>query len=161
MQNTRSGDHPIVSTRRARNRAIASSVLSLLALPGVIAGCSSPTAPPPPAGGGSVIVLDYDQFTATVAPVLQQHGCDAEGDCHGGGFRGTLRLSPPGAKNLRYDFDQVSLQVSPLQRDSSRILTEPLALEAGGTPHAIKPFATTADSGWQALRAWVDAGVVR
>lgn len=145
------------SSRRAR-RALA---FALLALPGVSAGCSSVTAPPEPPGGGSVIVLDYDQFAAQVEPVLQQHGCDADGDCHGGGRRGTLQLSPPTAKNVRYDFDQVVLQVSPTQRDSSRILTEPLSLAAGGTPHAIKPFATTSDSGYLAIRGWIQNGVVR
>lgn len=145
------------ASRRAR-RALA---FALFALPGVAAGCSSLTAPPEPPSGGSVIVLDYDEFVAEVEPVLQRHGCDQDGDCHGGGRRGTLQLSPPTAKNLRYDFDQISLQVSPTVRDSSRLLTEPLALAAGGTPHAIKPFATTADTDFVALRTWIQNGVVR
>lgn len=103
--------------------------------------------------------LSYDQFVQAVEPVVIRHGCDAEGDCHGGGIRGTLQLSPPGAKDARFDFDQVVLQVSAHAPDSSAILTEPLALAAGGTPHPFKPFASTADSDYQAIRDWVLAGV--
>lgn len=91
--------------------------------------------------------------------MLVAHGCDAEGDCHGGGIRGTLRLSPPGAKNTRYDYDQVVLQVTPGNLDQSPILTEPLALAAGGTPHSLKVFPDTNDTEYRTLRAWVRAGV--
>lgn len=137
----------------------AATALVALLLPAVVHGCTSPTAPPPAPGGGTRVVLDYDAYVATVAPVLTGNGCDAEGDCHGGGIRGSLELSPARAKNQRFDFDQVVLQVRPTPRDSSPILTEPLALAAGGTPHGSKPFASTDDPGWQALRAWVLAGV--
>jgi hypothetical protein len=94
-----------------------------------------------------------------VAPVIERHGCAAAGDCHGGGIRGTLQLSPAEAKDLAYDFAQVSLQVTAGAPDASPILTEPLALDAGGTPHAIKPFASTADSGYQAIHGWITDGV--
>lgn len=90
--------------------------------------------------------------------MLVAHGCDAEGDCHGGGIRGTLQLSPPGAKDTRYDFDQVALQVLATDPDRSPILTEPLALAAGGTPHGVKVFADTNDTEYLTLRAWVRAG---
>jgi hypothetical protein len=106
-------------------------------------------------------VLDFDQFEQSVHPILIRQGCNATGDCHGGGIRGSLELSPPGAEDARFDFDQVVLQVSATQRDRSPILTEPLALTAGGTPHGFKPFATTADPDYQAMLAWIMSGVLQ
>ena len=134
---------------------------ALVALCASTAGCATPTAPPAPPSGGVSPTFDFALFTRTVSPVLERHGCDAGGDCHGGGIRGTLQLSPVGAKDLRFDFDQVVLQVLPALPDSSPLLTRPLALAAGGTPHPFKPFASTADSDWIAIRAWVMAGVGR
>ena len=148
--------------RNAKGRQSAAVALMLLPLAGVVHGCMSPTAPPTAPAGGQTLLLDYDQFAATVEPVLMRNGCDADGDCHGGGIRGTLELSPATAKDVRYDFDQVCFQVTAAPRDSSLILRKPLALVAGGLPHAgVKPFATTADSDYQAIRAWVQAGVLR
>jgi hypothetical protein len=132
----------------------------MLALPAMVWGCSGPVEPPQPPSGGHTITLDYTQFGATVEPVLARHGCDAGGDCHGGGIRGTLALSPQGAKDTLFDFQQVSLTVSPTDPASSPILLKPLAISAGGVPHAVKPFASTDDPDYQALRAWVMSGVV-
>ncbi|MGH7729924.1 MAG: hypothetical protein ACRENJ_01580 [Candidatus Eiseniibacteriota bacterium] len=148
-----------MSARRRTHGLVAPLTLALSVLPGVVQGCSSPTAPPQPPGGGQTLVLSFDQFAQTVEPVLVAHGCDATGDCHGGGIRGSLQLSPPGGKDTRFDFDQVVLQVSASNRSSSPILTEPLALAAGGTPHSVKPFASTSDPGYQAILAWIMAGV--
>ncbi|MGH7725929.1 MAG: hypothetical protein ACREOU_10935 [Candidatus Eiseniibacteriota bacterium] len=134
-------------------------VAILLAVPAVSHGCAGPTEPPPPPGGGEPLTLSFEQFESSVEPVLVAHGCDATGDCHGGGIRGTLELSPPGAKDTQFDFDQVSRQVTAAPIDASLILTEPLALAAGGTPHGVKPFATTSDPEYQAIRAWIEAGV--
>jgi len=136
-------------------------MLALLALWGGVHGCVSPTVPIGPPGGGQHLVLSFATFASTVSPVLERQGCDAGGDCHGGGIRGTLQLSPPGAKDLAFDFDQVSMQVYPTNRDQSPILTRPLALAAGGTPHPFKPFATTTDSDYVAIRAWIQAGVLQ
>ena len=143
------------SMRNPRRGALA----ILFGSPLVALGCVSPTAPPQPPSGGHTFTPSYEQFVATVEPVLQRHGCDAGGDCHGGGIRGSLRLTPVDAKDLRADFDQVALQVSASAPEASPILTEPLALDAGGTPHQVKPFATTADSGYLAIRQWILAGV--
>jgi hypothetical protein len=88
------------------------AVALLLALPTLGYGCSTPTAPAPPPGGGGSLNLDFAMFQQSVEPVLMQKGCDAEGDCHGGGIRGSLQLSPPGAKDDQFDFDQVVLQTS-------------------------------------------------
>jgi hypothetical protein len=136
-------------------------MLVVCALPGVVHGCSSPTEPVQPPGGGQRLTLSYAQFEASVEPVLVQHGCDAGGDCHGGGIRGSFELSPQGAKNVQFDFDQVGLQVSAYDRDHSPILTEPLALAAGGTAHPVKVFADTSDADYQTLRGWIRAGVVQ
>ncbi len=130
-----------------------------LVLPGALLGCASPVAPPAPPGGGTALHLDYAAFAAAIEPILVNHGCDAEGDCHGGGIRGTLQLSPPSAKNTLYDFRQVALQVLANDPDHSPILTEPLAVAFGGTAHSVKPFADTTDTEWRSMRAWVRAGV--
>ena len=146
--------------RKVASRAI--TLALLLVPPAALLGCSSPTAPPAPPSGGQTLVLDYDEFVQTVEPVLMQNGCDAGGDCHGGGIRGTLELSPAGAKDTQFDFNQVSLQVSPTVRDSSRILTRPLAISAGGTPHSgDKPFTSVNDPGYQAIHLWITHGVLR
>ena len=150
-----------MSPHRRIRRTIAPLALVLSVLPGVVQGCSSPTAPPDPPGGGQTLTLDFTQFEQTVEPVLMAQGCDATGDCHGGGIRGSLQLSPPGAKDTQFDFDQVVLQVSASNRSASPILTEPLAIAAGGTPHSFKPFASTSDADYQAILAWIMAGVTQ
>jgi hypothetical protein len=140
-------------------RQAAALGLWLLAMPGVVHGCSAPTAPPAPPSGGTRLVLSYDDFVQSVEPILMRHGCDAPGDCHGGGIRGSLELSPAGAKDPEFDFEQVTLQVSATDRPRSPILTEPLALSAGGTPHSVKPFGSTEDPDYEAILTWILAGV--
>lgn len=103
--------------------------------------------------------MSFDDFTAQVEPILTQHGCDAGGDCHGGGIRGTFELSPAGAKDPDFDFRQVSLQVSAYAPSASPILTEPLALAAGGTPHGVKPFPDTTHPDYQTILVWIEDGV--
>jgi hypothetical protein len=134
---------------------------ALVALSLGLPACSSPTAPPKPPGGGETLVLSYTQFQQAVEPVLVRQGCDATGDCHGGGIRGTYELSPPSAKDDRFDFDQSTLQVYATDRTSSPILTAPLSASAGGTPHPYKPFASTSDPDYQAIAQWVMAGTVK
>ena len=147
-----------MKTERDRRRGTFAWRWPWYAFPGALLGCVSPAAPPAPPAGGAALHLDYASFASLVEPVLAAHGCDAGGDCHGAGIRGTLQLSPSTAKNTRYDFDQVALQVSATEPDRSLILTEPLALASGGTPHGVKVFADTNDTEWRTLRAWVRAG---
>jgi hypothetical protein len=130
-------------------------------VPLLLTACSSPDAPPLPPGGGQRLVLSFAQYQQTVAPVLSTQGCDAGGDCHGGGIRGTFALSPVAAKSDPFDFEQASLQVNAYDRDASTLLTKPLAVAAGGVPHSFKPFASTDDPGYQAIRAWIQAGVLQ
>lgn len=145
--------------RKRIRRALVPLTLLLSVAPGVVQGCSTPTAPPAPPSGGQTLALSFTGFEQNVEPILVRLGCDATGDCHGGGIRGTLALSPPDAKDVQFDFDQISLQVSASDPERSPILTEPLALSAGGTPHSVKPFASTSDPDYQAIRAWIMAAV--
>ena len=146
------------ATRRIR--------LVLLALPVVLfAACdeASITDPVIP-GGGQELVLDFARFETEVAPIFTERGCDNLA-CHGGGIRGTFQLSPTSAKNPDFDFDQASLQVDALQRDTSALLLKPLSVQAGGVPHAGDNPTTTIDSvndtDYQTLRAWILAGELR
>jgi len=148
-----------VTARPPIRRAALPLALLLSVAPAVVQGCQSPTAPPAPPGGGHTLPLSFVGFEANVEPVLVRQGCDAGGDCHGGGIRGTLALSPEGAKDVQFDFDQVSLQVSSASPQTSPILLKPLALSAGGTPHSYKPFASTSDPDYQAIMSWIMAAV--
>jgi len=153
----------VTTCRREHQRAVIRGIsIALMLVPPVcLLGCTKPLAPVQAPSGGHTLVLDYDEFVLTVEPVLSQQGCDAGGDCHGGGIRGTFELSPDNAKDARFDFDQAVLQVSPTQRDSSRLLTKPLAIAAGGVPHAVKVFASVDDPGFQAIHLWIQHGVLQ
>jgi hypothetical protein len=142
-------------------RMALATLVATIAVACPLAGCAVPTAVPPPPGGGTRLVLSYAIFASDVEPVLIAHGCDAAGDCHGGGIRGTLELSPPTAKDTLFDFDQAVLQVSSAAAESSDILLRPLATAAGGRPHSVKVFADTTDPGYQRIIAWIRAGVRR
>jgi hypothetical protein len=122
-------------------------------------GCTTPADPPAAPTGGQTFTLDYGMFQASVEPVLTAKGCDAGGDCHGGGIRGTLALSPEDAKDSAFDFTQVSLQVDGLDPSASPILLKPLAEDAGGAPHGFVAFTSTDDPGYQTILAWIQAGV--
>jgi len=150
---------PNVKTERDRRRNTFARRWPWFVLPGALLGCASPVAPPGPPGGGTTLHLDYTTFANAIEPMLVAHGCDAEGDCHGGGIRGTLQLSPPTALNTRYDYDQVVLQVTAASPDQSPILTRPLADAQGGTAHPLKVWADTTDTEYRTVRAWVRAGV--
>lgn len=145
------------SKRLARHGALA----ILAGSPLVVLGCVSPTSPPAAPTGGQAFTPSYALFQSAVEPVLVKHGCDAGGDCHGAGPRGAFELSPAGAKDPAFDFQQVTLQVNPVTPDSSRILTKPLDLAAGGVPHQVKVFASTSDTDYVAIRGWILAGVNR
>jgi hypothetical protein len=124
-------------------------------------GCASPAVPPDPPSGGNQYVLDYEQFVASVSPVLDARGCSASGDCHGGGIRGTYELTPLEAKDLAFDFEQTRLQVAPYDLLASPILMKPLADSSGGVPHSFKTFADTSDAGYRTIREWIEAGEFR
>ena len=127
----------------------------------VVAACSGDgddVTGPTPAGGGQERVLDYDTFLTAVAPVLHDRGCSATGDCHGGGIRGTFHLSPAHDRDPAFDFEQTVLQVDDLEPAASAVLRKPLAVEAGGAPHAFTAFGSTDDPDYRAILAWIEAG---
>lgn len=109
-------------------------------------------------------MLSFAEFDSLVEPILVQRGCDsvAGGDCHGGAIQGTFRLSPPGAKDVQFDYDQARMQVSLNPRTSSRLLTKPLAVAAGGVQHGGGEFfPSTSDPDYQAILEWINHGVVQ
>lgn len=147
---------PPIQRRRSGSRAVLGLLLGLGA-----ASCRGPAEPPAPPGGGREFTLDFALFTESVAPVLTHQGCDRDGDCHGGGIRGTFALSPVETKNVVFDFEQASMQVDPYDPTESPLLKKPLAEAAGGVPHSYQPFASTDDPGYQALLGWIERGEFR
>jgi hypothetical protein len=127
-----------------------------------VAGCNhaSPNAPDPPAGGRAY-VMSYNVFASRIDPILSAQGCDNL-NCHGGGIRGTFQLSPPGAKDTAFDFDQASMQVVPADPASSPLVTKPLAEECGGTAHGGGSFFFSLDdSNYVAILTWIQHGEYR
>jgi hypothetical protein len=135
---------------------LAAAACAFLAVLG--SGCAGPVEPPLPPSGGQDFRLDFQGFQESVAPLLTRHGCDAEGDCHGGGIRGTFALSPAGDKDPVFDFEQACLQVDGANPAASPLLTKPLALEAGGAPHSFKAFDSTLDEDYVLLLRWIEDG---
>ena len=72
-----------------------------------------------------------------------------------------LRVGPPPGQQ----FNDGLYTFVPKPFDSNKLLDGTLKelegtffkgnFEAGGTPHGVKPFASTADSGYQAIRQWI------
>jgi len=129
------------------------------------AGCDTAdvTAPDPPTGGREYAV-DFQVFTSEIDPLLTSLGCDNTA-CHGGGFRGTFRLSPNTSKDIELDFAQVRLQIDATNPPTSRLLVKPLAEAAGGVVHTADSehfgFMSTGDPGYQSILAWIEAGEYR
>ena len=146
-------------TGTSRRVGVRGGILALLGIVAIatIPACQSPESPEPPSGGERYI-LSYERFVQDVQPVLTSQGCNAVGDCHGGGIRGTLALSPPKEPDPQFDFEQVRLQVFPYEIESSPILLKPLAESAGGSPHSFEPFASVDDPGYLTIRSWIEEG---
>ena len=125
-------------------------------------GCDRPsTTSPEPPGGGKTYVLDFAVFESQVDPVLTAHGCD-DLNCHGGGIRGTFELSPFDDKDVSFDFAQSRLQVNGADPAASSLLMKPLAEAVGGAAHGGgEAFASTDDTDYLALLAWIEAGEYR
>lgn len=157
--------HIVNGLNAARPRPVARLATGCL-LPAALAlagGCRpADTVVAPPPGGGATWAWDLATFTTSVAPVFGARGCDSI-ECHGGGIRGTFALSPAGDKDLAFDFAQAGWQADGADPAASALLRKPLAVSAGGAPHAGDAeggiFATTADPDYQAILAWIAAGV--
>jgi hypothetical protein len=124
-------------------------------------GCEiASTESPEPPTGGREFVLDYNVFAAEIDTILTVHGCDNL-SCHGGGIRGTFELSPAGDKDPGMDFVQAGYQVNAGDPAASRLLMKPLDEAAGGSAHTAQSggWTSTSDPDYQAILAWIEAGV--
>jgi hypothetical protein len=110
--------------------------------------------------------LDYDFFKARVEPVFLQkrdghtrcYVCHAESN---NGFR--LERMSPGAsawseEQSRKNFEMASKLVNPGEPETSRLLQQPLAPEAGGNVFHSggRQFASKDDPGWKTLADWIN-----
>ena len=121
---------------------------------------------PQPASTQPASSLDFDEFKATVQPLLAQKrpGHARCITCHSGSTQFRLIRLPAGRtayteEESRKNFEaaaRFSLPGVPLK---SRLLTMPLAHEAGGTEFhpGGKHWESQHDPEWKALAAWVSA----
>ncbi len=140
-------------------------VFYLIFISSILSGCDTAdtTAPPPPTGGREYVV-DFEVFTDVIDPLLTNLGCDNSA-CHGGGFRGTFRLSLNTNKDVNLDFEQVRLQINAGDPAASRLLIKPLAESAGGVAHTADSehfgFMSKDDPGYLDILVWIEAGEYR
>jgi YVTN family beta-propeller protein len=132
-----------------------------LFLAALVVGAAAPLAAQP--SGAQALKLDYDFFKARVLPILttKRDGNARCISCHGSGTPMRLQPLPDGAAtwsdaDARKNFELMSARVVPGDPDHSRLLTHPLAEEAGGDPHhdGGKHWTSKSDPEWQTLAAW-------
>ena len=108
--------------------------------------------------------LDFEVFKARVQPVFLQKrkGLARCYACHSQGTPFRLQPLPAGSSSWtdeesRLNFEAVRRLVVPGRPQASRLLTMPLAAEAGGVAFhpGGKHWTSQDDPEWQALAAWV------
>lgn len=108
--------------------------------------------------------LDFEFFKVRVQPILtaKREGHARCVSCHSSGT--TMRLQPiaPGSatwteEDARKNFDLIRLRVTPGNPAKSKLLTHPLAEDAGGDPNhdGGRHWSSQNDPEWQTLAAWV------
>jgi len=111
--------------------------------------------------------LDYDYFKLKVQPILllKRPGHARCYVCHSTGTTFRIERLSPGAatwneEQSRRNFDSVKRLVTPGDPLASRLLTHPLAPEAGGDPFHSggKHWMSQNDPEWQTLATWVRGG---
>ncbi|HZF28944.1 MAG TPA: cytochrome D1 domain-containing protein [Gammaproteobacteria bacterium] len=134
-------------------------VHSLLVAAMVLAAAAPVAAQP----SGGPPKLDYDYFKARVLPILttKRDGNARCISCHGSGTPMRLQPLPDGVAtwsdaDARKNFELMSARIVPGDPDHSRLLTHPLAEEAGGDPHhdGGKHWTSKSDPEWQTLAGW-------
>jgi len=114
--------------------------------------------------------LDYDFFKARVEPILtaKREGHARCVSCHASGT--PMRLQPIAAgsatwteEDARKNFDIIRLRVTPGNPGKSKLLTHPLAVEAGGDPNhdGGRHWTSQNDPEWQTLAAWVNGATLK
>src|SRR5438105_180763 len=108
--------------------------------------------------------LDYETFKSKVQPLLleKRPGHARCYTCHSTGTAFRLQRLPPGRsayteEESRKNFEAVRRVVMPGVPEKSRLLTMPLAHEAGGTEFhpGGKHWMSQDDPEWKALATWV------
>lgn len=93
--------------------------------------------------------------------MLSSKGCDNL-NCHGGGNGGNFALSPPAAKDAKFDYTQACTQITPADLKSSPLILKPLAEDCGGSTHGGGPFFFSFDDpDYLTLATWVNGGEYR
>jgi len=109
--------------------------------------------------------LDFEFFKARVQPILtaKREGHARCVSCHASGTPMRLQPIAPGSatwteEDARKNFDIIRLRVTPGTPAKSKLLTHPLAEEAGGDPihDGGKHWTSQSDPEWQTLAAWVN-----
>jgi YVTN family beta-propeller protein len=114
--------------------------------------------------------LDYEFFKARIQPILtaKREGHARCVSCHASGT--PMRLQPIATGNAtwteedaRKNFDIIRLRVTPGNPTKSKLLTHPLAEEAGGDPihDGGKHWTSQNDPEWQTLAAWVNGASMK
>jgi len=114
--------------------------------------------------------LDFEFFKARVQPILtaKREGHARCVSCHASGTPMHLQPMAPGDatwtdQDARKNFDIIRLRVTPGNPVKSKLLTHPLAEEAGGDPihDGGKHWTAQSDPEWQTLAAWVNGATLK
>ena len=126
----------------------------------MIAACANAPAPPPPPQ-----TPDYEFFKARVQPILlvKKPGMISCMNCHRREDCGwPLQMPPPGVQTFteeqsKNNFDVTLVWVKPGNPDESRLMTKPLARDAGGDAFhgGGKAWPSKDDPEWRILADWI------
>jgi hypothetical protein len=122
-------------------------------------------APPLAAAATPVPALDFEAFKTRIQPIFLKkvEGLARCYACHSQGTNFRLQALAAGSttwteEQSRLNFTAIQRLVVPGDAHSSRLLTMPLAVEAGGDPFhpGGKHWASQDDPAWQTLATWVN-----
>jgi hypothetical protein len=116
--------------------------------------------------------LDQTMFATTIQPIFDARGCSQAG-CHyrdksnpnSGGPGGSFRIfdcsgNSCSAEQLLANQDSAAGMVNLANPTSSKLLTKPLALAAGGVQHLGGDiFVSTADPDYAAILGWIQSPI--